>query len=152
VIGDFNDYQFSDGFVNITGLIQGTYDNDKNVLDLAGGNIVAPPLWNAVTSLPENEQYSFLFTEQFGEILGYAEASSYDRGRDVPIMQALDHALLNGPAHDWFVEFEYGRANQDAADQDERDSTTAIGSSDHDGFVVRLNTTDRIFADGFDGD
>ena len=150
VIGDFNDYQFSDGFVNITGLIQGTYDNNKNVIDLAGGNIVTPPLWNAVTTLPENQQYSYLFTEQFGEILGYAEASSFDRGRDVPIMQVLDQALLNGAAHDWFVDFEYGRANLDAADQDIRNSTTAIGVSDHDGFVVRLNTTDQIFADGFD--
>ena len=139
-----------DGFVNITGLIQGTYDNNKNVLDLAGGNIVTPPLWNAVTSLPANEQYSFLFTEQFGEILGYTQANSFDRGRDVPIMQVLDHALLNGPAQDGFIEFEYGRANLDAADQDANNSTTAIGVSDHDGFVVRLNTSDRIFADGFD--
>ncbi len=151
VIGDFNDYQFSDGFVNITGLIAGTYDNNKNVIDLAGGNIVNPPLWNAVTSLPANDQYSFLFTEQFGAILGYTASGSFDQGRDVPIMQVLDHALLNGPAHGWFVSFEYGRANLDAADNDERNSTTAIGVSDHDGFVVRLDTTDRIFANGFDG-
>ena len=150
VIGDFNDYQFSDGFVNVTGLIAGTYDNDKNVIDLAGGNIVTPPLWDAVNSLPENEQYSFLYTEQFGAILGYTSASSFDQGRDVPIMQVLDHALLNGPAQNWFVDFEYGRADLDAADQDERNSTTAIGVSDHDGFVIRLNTTDRIFANGFD--
>jgi uncharacterized protein len=153
VIGDFNDYQFSDGFVNITGLIAGTYDNNRNVIDLAGSNIVNPPLWNAVTTLPANDQYSFLFTEQFGAILGYTASGSFDQGRDVPIMQVLDHALLNGPAHDWFVAFEYGRANLDAADNDERISTTAIGVSDHDGFVVRLNTantTDRIFANGFD--
>ncbi|MGB0134244.1 lamin tail domain-containing protein, partial [Dokdonella sp.] len=39
VIGDFNDYQFSDGFVNMTGLIQGTYDNAANVIDLTGPNI-----------------------------------------------------------------------------------------------------------------
>ncbi|MEZ5460762.1 lamin tail domain-containing protein [Dokdonella sp.] len=151
VIGDFNDYQFSDGFVNMTGLLQGTYDNAANVIDLAGPNIVDPPLWNAVTSLPANEQYSFLFTEQFGEIFGYTQASSFDRGRDVPIMQVLDHALLNGPARAWFAGFEYGRADLDAADQDERNSTTAIGVSDHDGFVVRL-ATDRIFADSFGGD
>lgn len=151
VIGDFNDYQFSDGFVNMTGLIQGTYDNAANVIDLAGPNIVDPPLWNAVTSLPANEQYSFLFTEQFGPIFGYTSASSFDQGRDVPIMQVLDHALLNGPARSWFVDFEYGRADLDAADQDERNSTTAIGVSDHDGFVVRL-ATDRVFADGFGGD
>ncbi|MGB0132895.1 MAG: hypothetical protein WBP53_03535, partial [Dokdonella sp.] len=105
----------------------------------------------AVTSLPANEQYSFLFTEQFGEIFGYTQVSSFDRGRDVPIMQVLDHALLNAPARAWFTGFEYGRADLDAADQDERNSTTAIGVSDHDGFVVRL-ATDRIFADSFGGD
>lgn len=151
VIGDFNDYPFSDGFVHMTGLLQGTYDNAANVLDLAGPNIVDPPLWNAVTSLPANEQYSFRFTEQFGEIFGYTSASSFDRGRDVPIMQVLDHALLNAPARAWFVDFEYGRADLDAADQDERNSTTAVGVSDHDGFVMRL-ATDRVFADSFDGE
>ena len=144
VIGDFNDYVASDGFVHITGLIEGTYDNEANVVDLVGQNIVSPPLWNAVTSLPANEQYSFLFTEQFGAIFGYTT-------RDVPITQVLDHALLNGAARRTFAGFDYGRANIDAADQTERLSTNAIGVSDHDGFVVRL-ATDRIFADGFGGD
>ena len=151
VIGDYNDYQFSDGFVHITGLIEGRYDDAKNVLDLGTGNIVNPPLWNAVSSLPANEQYSFLFTEQFGAILGYTPAGSFDKGRDVPIMQVLDHALLNDAARAWFVDFEYGRADLDAADADENASTTAVGVSDHDGLVVRL-ATDRIFADSFGGD
>ncbi len=151
VIGDFNDYQFSDGFVHITGLIEGRYDNAKNVLDLAGPNIVNPPLWDAVNSLPANEQYSFLYTEQFGAILGYTAAGSFDKGRDVPIMQVLDHALLNDAARAWFAGFEYGRADLDAADADENASTTAVGVSDHDGLVVRL-ATDRIFADSFGGD
>lgn len=144
VIGDFNDYVASDGFVHITGMIQGTYDDQANVVDLAAPNIVSPPLWNAVTSLPPNEQYSFLFTEQFGAIFGYTT-------RDVPITQVLDHALLNDAARNIFAGFDYGRANIDAADQTERLSTNAIGVSDHDGFVVRL-ATDRIFADGFGGD
>ena len=151
VIGDFNDYQFSDGFVHITGLIEGRYDNAKNVLDLAGPNIVNPPLWDAVNSLPANEQYSFLFTEQFGAILGYTPSGTFDKGRDVPIMQVLDHALLNDAARTWFIAFEYGRGDLDAADADENASTTAVGVSDHDGLVVRL-ATDRIFADSFGGD
>lgn len=144
VIGDFNDYVESDGFVHITGLIQGSYDDDANVVDLGGPNIVSPPLWNAVTSLPANEQYSFLFTENFGAIFGYT-------ARDVPVTQVLDHALLNTVAQRWFAGFDYGRANLDAADQTERLSTGAIGVSDHDGFVLRL-ATDRIFADSFGGD
>ena len=151
VIGDFNDYQFSDGFVHITGLIEGRYVDAMNVLHLAGPNIVNPPLWDAVNSLPANEQYSFLFTEQFGAILGYTPSGTFDKGRDVPIMQVLDHALLNDAARTWFIDFEYGRADLDAADADENASTTAVGVSDHDGLVVRL-ATDRIFADSFGGD
>ncbi len=151
VIGDFNDYQFSDGFVHITGLIEGLYDDTRNVLHLGAPNIVNPPLWDAVNSLPANEQYSFLYTEQFGAILGYTPAGSFDKGRDVPIMQVLDHALLNDAARIWFAGFEYGRADLDAADADENTSTTAVGVSDHDGLVVRL-ATDRIFADSFGGD
>ena len=151
VIGDFNDYQFSDGLVHLTGLIEGRYVDAKNVLHLDGPNIVNPPLWDAVNSLPANEQYSFLFTEQFGAILGYTSSGSFDKGRDVPIMQVLDHALLNDAARSWFVGFEYGRADLDAADATEDASTTAVGVSDHDGLVVRL-ATDRIFADSFGGD
>ena len=151
VIGDFNDYQFSDGLVHLSGLIEGRYDDSKNVLHLDGPNIVNPPLWDAVYSLPANEQYSFLYTEQFGEILGYTSPSSFDKGRDVPIMQVLDHAMLNDAARTWFVDFEFGRADLDAADADENASTTAVGVSDHDGLVVRL-ATDRIFADSFGGD
>lgn len=151
VIGDFNDYQFSDGLVHLAGLIEGRYDDTKNVLHLDAPNIVDPPLWNAVNSLPANEQYSFLYTEQFGAILGYTPAGSFDKGRDVPIMQVLDHAMLNNAARTWFVDFEYGRADLDAADADANASTTAVGVSDHDGLVVRL-ATDRIFADSFGGD
>jgi hypothetical protein len=44
---------------------------------------------------------------------------------------------------------DYGRADEDAADNDEKTSTGPIGVSDHDGFVVQL-TTDRIFADDFE--
>jgi hypothetical protein len=66
-------------------------------------------------------------------------------------MQVLDHALLNDAARTWFVDFEYGRADLDAANADSNASTTAVGVSDHDGLVVRL-ATDRIFADSFGGD
>ncbi|MBL0165151.1 MAG: hypothetical protein IPP82_16275 [Xanthomonadales bacterium] len=150
VIGGFNDFPFGDGLVHLTGLIEGRYDDTSNVLHLDGPNIVAPPLWDALKSLPANEQYSYLFTEKFGEILGHTQVGS-DRGRDVPTLQALDLALLNDAARAQFVDFEYGRANLDVAAADLNASTTAVGTSYHDGFVVRL-ATDRIFADGFGGD
>ncbi|MDC8015659.1 Calx-beta domain-containing protein [Tahibacter soli] len=153
IVGDFNAYQFTDGWTDVVGLMAGTYDDAANLLDL-GANIVAPSLWNAVTSLPLNEQYSFLFTENFGQIQGF-------NTRDVPTQQVLDHALLSTAAKRMFTGFDYGRADEDAPAEVERQCNIvptpapplcphpAIGVSDHDGFVFKL-ATDQIFANGFE--
>ncbi|WP_113065368.1 lamin tail domain-containing protein [Oleiagrimonas sp. MCCC 1A03011] len=137
VMGDFNAYQFTDGWVDVVGAIAGTYDDSANLLDL-GGNIVHPALWNAVRSLPKNQRYSFLYTEQLGSIQGYAT-------RDVPVMQVLDQALLNTVAQRYFQRFEYGRGDLDAPDETEYQAYNAtglekaVGVSDHDGFVLDLS-------------
>jgi len=143
VVGDFNAYQFSDGWVDVVGLISGKYKDSENQLKL-GKNIVQPSLWNAVDSIPENDRYSFLFTENFGQIQGYTSAGSGNSGREVPTVQVLDHALLNQVAKLRFIRMQYGRADLDAPVQTEADAanatdwTKAIGASDHDGFVVDL--------------
>lgn len=143
VVGDFNAYQFSDGWVDVVGLISGRYKDSENQLKL-GNNIVRPALWNAVESVPENDRYSFLFTENFGEIQGYTKAGSGNSGRSVPTVQVLDHALLNWSASLRFMKMQYGRADLDAPAQTLDDAakatdwTKAIGASDHDGFVVDL--------------
>lgn len=156
VVGDFNDYQFSDGWTHMLGAMEGTYDDAANLLDYAGNTVVTPKLWNAVMSLPENERYSFLFTENFGQVQGF-------NTRDVPTQQSLDHALLNVSARALFAGFDYGRADNDAPAEWERLCNVvptppatvptgcpniAIAVSDHDGLVFVL-ATDRIFADDF---
>ena len=143
VVGDFNAYQFSDGWVDVVGMISGKYKDSENLLKL-GKNIVYPALWNAVESVPQNDRYSFLFTENFGEIQGYTQAGSGNSGREVPTVQVLDHALLNRAASFRFLHMQYGRADLDAPAQTEADAanaadwTKAIGASDHDGFVLDL--------------
>lgn len=143
VVGDFNSYQFTDGWVDVVNLVAGRYDDDRNLLKL-GGNIVRPALWDAVNSVPGNDRYSFLYTENFGQIQGYTKAGSGNPGRTVPTFQVLDHALLNLPARLRFLRMQYGRADLDAPVQTEDDAasaadwTRAIGVSDHDGFVVDL--------------
>jgi predicted extracellular nuclease len=143
VLGDFNAYPFTDGWVDVVGAIAGTYDDSANLLNL-GGNIVKPALRNAVQSVPANDRYSFIFTEQLGAIQGYARNGSFDSGRDVPVAQVLDQALLDRLAVRCFRDFQYGRANLDAPDQTQRDAASypgigkAIGVSDHDGFVLDL--------------
>ena len=143
VVGDFNSYQFSDGWADVVNLIAGRYDDSQNLLKL-GGNIVKPALWDAVNSVPANDRYSYLYTENFGAIQGYTKAGSGNPGRTVPTVQVLDHALLNIPARMRFLRMQYGRADLDAPVQTEDDAanatdwTRAIGVSDHDGFVVDL--------------
>lgn len=142
VVGDFNSYQFSDGFTDVVGLVSGKYDDSQNLLKL-GKNIVKPALWNAVDSVPAQDRYSFLFTENFGNIQGQAP-------RSVPTHQVLDHALLNTVARGLFLKMEYGRGNLDAPVQTLDDAAKetgvkkALGSSDHDGFVVDLLTLPSI--------
>ena len=136
VVGDFNAYQFTDGFADVVGLISGKYDDSQNLLKL-GKNIVKPTLWNAVDSVPANDRYSFLFTENFGNVQGQAP-------RSVPTHQVLDHALLNTNARALFLRMQYGRGNLDAPVQTlddaakATDAKKAMGSSDHDGFVVDM--------------
>ncbi len=157
VVGDFNDYQFSDGWTHMLGMMEGTYDDAANLLDYTGNTVVTPKLWNAVMSVPEDERYSFLFTENFGQVQGF-------NTRDVPTQQSLDHALLSATAKAMFAGFDYGRADNDGPNEWERLCNVtptppatvppgcpniAIGASDHDGLVVVL-ATDRIFGNGFE--
>ena len=119
VVGDYNAYQFTDGYVDVVGQIKGNPRPTRNVL--SGPDLVNPNLCNLVDGLPAANQYSFIF-----------EGSA----------QALDHALVNQPMSRHVVEMQYGRGNADAAGVN-RDTANALASSDHDGLVVYLSTTDR---------
>ncbi len=118
VVGDYNAYQFTDGYVDVVGQIKGSLRPSQNLL--SGRDLVQPNLCNLVDGLPTTEQYSLLFQ-------GTA--------------QALDHALVSRPMSRHVVEMQYGRGNVDAAGV-ERNNANALGSSDHDGFVVFLSTED----------
>ncbi|SDD10369.1 lamin tail domain-containing protein [Aquimonas voraii] len=176
VIGDHNAYQFTDGYVDVVGLIAGTYSNEENTCapanavtncELDGGsNIVSPALVNAVDVIDPAERYSYKFTENFGAIQG-------STGRDVATNQVLDHGLFNSVASPFVTGMAYGRANVDASAQrfrvcnfTNRDLNLCpqgpianppqpwvpTGSSDHDGFVIFVSPPlpDAIFANGFE--
>lgn len=158
VVGDHNAYQFTDGYADVVGLIAGTYNDDANtcapangVTDckLGTGNIVTPPLQNAVSTLPTVEQYSYRFTENFGAIQG-------STGRDVATNQVLDHVLMNVAAQPFFAGVAYGRGNTDVSGERIRvcnypnfNATScgvvapaiasAVAASDHDGMVARFD-------------
>ena len=115
VIGDFNGFQFSDGYVDVVGQIAGTA-NSAHSLECEA-DLVDPNLYNAIARLPAAERYSYVF-----------------RGN----AQALDHALVNQALSGSLVEIQYGRGNADAPREREDDATVALRASDHDGLVVFL--------------
>ncbi|MEM7610593.1 MAG: endonuclease/exonuclease/phosphatase family protein [Pseudomonadota bacterium] len=119
VVGDFNAFEFSDGFVDVIGQISGDVDPTENLL--SGDDLVDPNLINLTDSIAEEERYSFIF-----------------RGS----AQTLDHALISQNVQESLRGIMYGRGNADAALELIEDATTPLRSSDHDGFVVYL-TTDK---------
>ena len=115
VVGDFNAFEFSDGFVDVVGQITGLPDPDGALLPAS--EIVDPPLADSVISVPPEARYSYVYR-------GSAEV--------------LDHALVNRNAAPLVRGLSYSRGNADAPDSAAFLLGTAVGSSDHDGFVLSL--------------
>ena len=115
VLGDFNAYEFSDGFVDVTGLIMGTASTDPSqtyyyptdgTLDpsipassyvSAIGNYVRPNpvLFDTGTAPDPNGAYSYSFN-------AYA--------------QEIDHIVITARAHQDFVRISHAHGNADASD------------------------------------
>jgi predicted extracellular nuclease len=119
VTGDFNAFQFTDGYVDVLGQIMGTPANASQA-QIQGTDIVNPDLTNKVLSLPASEQYSFVFA-------GSA--------------QVLDHMLVSQALDTVVSDIQYARANADAAEVLEPDGATALRSSDHDGLVLYISAS-----------
>lgn len=113
VTGDFNAFQFTDGYVDVVGQIRGDVNPADNLL--SAPELVSPELINQIQLLPAEERYSFIF-----------------RGN----AQALDHALTTVGLDPLVAGMAYGRGNTDAAEILLEDPTTPLGSSDHDGLVL----------------
>lgn len=120
IVGDYNAYQFTDGYVDVVGQIAGSVTASENVL--SGPDLVNPNLKNLVDDLPGSERYSFVFQ-------GNA--------------QALDHALVNQEMAGSVREMQYARGNADAAGADADRAGSPLAASDHDGFVVYLTAPGR---------
>lgn len=146
-LGDFNAFEFTDGYSDPMGIVRG----DANVADdglprdtmfeiqdiypAISGNIVDPPLIEAMFNLPADDQYSFLFG------CGFSAGC---------FAQALDHTLLNSAAQPFYANFGFGRGNADARRSDGEIALSPLRSSDHDGSVLILNLGDELLIDGFE--
>jgi hypothetical protein len=120
VTGDFNAFEFTDGYVDLLGVIAGYFDPLTSLVCsewICLGDLVEPNLDNQVLWLPDGDRYSFIF-----------------RGN----AQALDHALTSAKLADEISGVEYGRGNADAAVDLINDDGSVLRSSDHDGLVVYI--------------
>ena len=120
VIGDYNAFEFTDGYVDVVGQIVGDFVPDDNlVCDAATLNacdlLVDPVLTNQTEELDQVERYSYIFSGNG---------------------QALDHALTSEGIEGFLAGLELGRGNADAFVDLINDYTTPLRSSDHDGLVL----------------
>lgn len=120
VIGDFNAFQYTDGYVDVVGEIAGTAVASEN-LDFAAPVTSPAMVENCGIAASTNppKPYSFAFD-------GY--------------VQELDHALFTqvAAARCVFVRQAHGNADVAEGGPATTDPTTAVRSADHDGFVVLL--------------
>ncbi len=113
VVGDFNAFQFSDGYVDVMGILSGALDPDLALVD--GEDVIDPNFENLVLDLPEEERYSYVYE---------GDAAS------------LDHALASSALRAWVSDVVYARGNADASEFYFEDSGTALRVSDHDGLAI----------------
>ncbi len=124
VVGDFNAYQFSDGFVDVVNQIAGT-------ASLGAQFPVSPkglePLINVSANFPpEEERYSFVF-----------------RGN----AQMLDHCLVSNSPSLEVSHFQFGRGNCDYPNS-MLELDVPFRATDHDGFSVFLKMdSDLVMGD-----
>jgi hypothetical protein len=117
VVGDFNAFQFNDGYVDTIGTIKGTPTAPEEVV-LASGDLVGPDLVDLVDLVPAGERYSYSFD-------GNA--------------QVLDHDLLTQNLLPFLRGFQYARNDADFPESYRNDATRPERLSDHDIPVVYLS-------------
>lgn len=139
VAGDFNAYEFSDGYADVTGMIKGTAVQSQNLYWYSGSAVdtdtpayVAPnpPLTDSGDRAAPSNRYSYNFSG---------------------LRQEIDHILLSQRAMRDFVSIgnAHGDADTSGSDAAVLDGSTPARSGDHDGQVVTL-AIDRIFANGLE--
>jgi hypothetical protein len=126
LVGDFNAFEFNDGYVDLLGIITGKPAPADEVL-LYSGSAVTRPLLNLTTTVPQADRYSYVF-----------EGNT----------QSLDHALVNQAVLDGTdVSLLHARVNSDFAADNAADAGVPLRTSDHDPLVAELVVPTFLDAD-----
>ena len=131
VLGDFNAFEFNDGYADVMGTVTGQPSaDDTTAVNGDGDDLVDPDLYNATFSVPASERYSFVFENN---------------------AQSLDHILFNeavlDPALVESVTMSHARINADFPETARNDPASALRLSDHDPSVLLLRLQAVRFAD-----
>lgn len=117
LVGDFNAFEFNDGFTDSIGTILGRPAPDNQTVVTGDGlDLVDPDLVNLSVLVPSPDRYSYSFD-------GNA--------------QSLDHLLINQPLIDGTLSrrVEHPRINADFPETARNDAATPLRLSDHDPLV-----------------
>ncbi len=132
VLGDFNAFEFTDGYVDLAGIVKGDFNPDESVVCSTNACIdrVTPDLTDEVLNIDQSERYSFIFRDSFN-----ADGSRGDA-------QILDHAMTSQGLGSLVTGLEFARGNADAAEELVEDDGTldelTLRASDHDGLVLYI--------------
>jgi predicted extracellular nuclease len=110
LVGDFNAFQFNDGYADVMGTVTGL-PAPANEVVLASTDLVNPDLTNLVNGVPAVQRYSYSFD-------GHA--------------QVLDHILHTASLTPRFSRMHYARNNADFPEAYRSDGTRPERYSDHD--------------------
>jgi len=121
-IGDYNAFQFNDGYVDTLGTIQGTPTSCDQVV-LCSSDLVHPDLVDLVDMAPASERYSFSFD-------GNA--------------QLLDHELITQNLLPRFDSIRYARNDADFPESFRNDPNRPERLSDHDMPVAYFSFPPRV--------
>ncbi len=120
VLGDFNAFEFSDGYVDVVNQISGQPSLGAQI---EVQPIVEPPMSKLSELLPPTERYSYVFN-------GHA--------------QLLDHCLSSELEGLQVNDMQFVRGNADNPTTLQNDASTPLRASDHDGLVVYLGLADSL--------
>ena len=114
-VGDYNSFEFSDGFVDTLGVTLGTPVPASQVITPPTAGLVTPPLVDLVTLLPQPQRQS------------YVETGS---------AQVLDHVIVTQDMVPTETGMVYAHIDADFPLVDQNDATTPLRVSDHDPAVA----------------
>lgn len=115
VLGDFNAFEFTDGWVDVLGQVTGRPDPLGALIPVT--DVVDPPLDDRVLDVPAASRYSFVHE-------GSAEV--------------LDHVLTSTALTPWVREIGFAHGNADSPEGLATSPGTPLRCSDHDGLVLVL--------------